>query len=132
MTDQGEAAINTASLSLFRFASLPARLWVLGQMGAARLAFMRMPEVGFYKLCGSGTGEGFTPRPNTAVWAILATWPDAASMANFARGDGPHGRAIAAVRAENWFSEELYARFRILDEWGSWDGKYPIAPKDAA
>ena len=79
MTDQGEATINTASLSLFRFASLPARLWVLGQMGAARLAFMRMPEVGFYKLCGSGTGEGFTPRPNTAVWAILATWPDAAT-----------------------------------------------------
>ena len=62
----------------------------------------------------------------------FSIWPDAASMANFARGDGPHGRAIAAVRAENWFSEELYARFRILDEWGSWDGKYPIAPKDAA
>ncbi len=218
-------------------------------MGAARLAFMRMPEVGFYKLCGSGTGQGFTPKPNTAVWAILATWPDAAtarrltrtapvfrrwhamaaeswtvlleptsargkwsgvqpftptdtakpgansgphpgpivaltratmrvstflrfwrrvpdistaigldpdvifkigigevpllhqvtfsiwpdaaSMANFARGTGPHGRAIAAVRAENWFSEELYARFRILDDWGSWGGKSPLA-KDAA
>jgi spheroidene monooxygenase len=29
-----------------------------------------------FKLCGSGTGEGFTPIPNTAVYAILATWPD--------------------------------------------------------
>ncbi len=233
-------AINTASLSLFRFASLPARLWVLGQMGAARLSFMRMPEAGFWKLCGSGTGEGFTPRPNTAVWAILATWPDAAtarhaietapvyrrwrahaaeswtilleptssrgqwsgsnpftptgtsegpivaltratmrartflrfwrrvpdisavigtdpnvifkigigevpllhqvtfsiwpdaaSMAHFARGDGPHGRAIQAVRAEGWFAEELYARFRILDDWGTWGGKSPLN-KDAA
>ncbi len=233
--------MNKVSLSLFRFASMPARIWVLGQMGAARLAFMRMPEVGFYKLCGSGTGEGFTPRPNTAVWAILATWPDAetarhrtrtapvyrrwlgraseswtklleptsarckwsgqqpftptdtpnpgpvvaltrarmratrfmrfwqrvpdisamigsdpgvifkigigevpllhqvtfsiwpdaASMARFARGNGPHGRAIQAVRAENWFSEELYARFRILDDWGTWDGKRPLT-KDAA
>jgi spheroidene monooxygenase len=234
--------LNVVSLSLFRFASLPARIWVFGQMGAARLAFMRMPEVGFYKLCGSGTGEGFTPKPNTAVWAILATWPDvetarhrtqtapvyrrwlghateswtillettsargkwsgkepfspsdtpntgpvvaltratmrastfmrfwrrvpdisavigkdpnimfkigigevpllhqvtfsiwpdAAAMANFARGNGPHGRAIQAVRAENWFSEELYARFRILDNWGTWDGKNPLATKDAA
>ena len=229
------------SLSLFRFASLPARLWVLGQMGAARLSLMRMPEVGFWKLCGSGTGEGFTPKPNTAVWAILATWPDAttarrviaeaavfrrwrshsaenwtvlleptsargqwsgrapftvsdtpntgpivaltratmrvstflrfwrrvpdisaaigqdpnvifkigigevpllhqitfsiwpdaASMAHFARGDGPHGRAIQAVRAEGWFSEELYARFRILDDWGTWGGRSPLAAKDA-
>ena len=188
---------------------------------------MRMPEVGFWKLCGSGTGEGFTPRPNTAVWAILATWrghsseswtilleptsargrwsgkapftpadpaadtpfkgpvvaltratmrtstflrfwrrvpdisaaigqdpnvifkigigevpllhqvtfsiwPDTASMAHFARGDGPHGRAIQAVRAEGWFSEELYARFRILDDWGSWGGRSPLAMKDAA
>lgn len=234
--------MNTVSLSLFRFTSLPARIWVFGQMGAARLAFMRMPEVGFYKLCGSGTGEGFTPKPNTAVWAILATWPDAetarnrtqtapvyrrwlgraseswtilleptsargkwsgkepftptdtpnngpvvaltratmraatflrfwrrvpdistvigrdtnvifkigigevpllhqvtfsiwpdaASMARFARGNGPHGRAIQAVRAENWFSEELYARFRILDNWGTWGGKNPLATKDAA
>lgn len=211
-------------------------------MGAARLDFLRMSEVGFFKLCGSGTGEGFTPRPNTAVWAILATWPDvdtarhrietapvyrrwramaaecwtillaptsargqwsgvqpftaaddtndgpivaltratmrmstflrfwrrvpdisaaigqdpnvifkigigevpllhqvtfsiwpnAAAMAQFARGDGPHGRAIAAVRAEGWFAEELYARFRILDDWGSWGGKSPLAAKDAA
>lgn len=230
------------SLSLFRFASFPARVWVLGQMALARLSLGRMPEVGFWKLCGSGTGEGFTPRPNTAVWAILATWPDAAtararisaapvfrrwrshaaeswtilleptlargtwsgvapfeagprndsgpvvaltratmrastflrfwrrvpdisavigqdpnvifkigigevpllhqvtfsiwpdvaSMARFARGDGPHGRAIQAVRAEGWFAEELYARFRILDDWGSWGGASPLAAKDAA
>lgn len=209
-------------------------------MAAARLAFRRMPEVGFYKLCGSGTGQGFTPKPNTAVWAILATWPDpitarktidtaavyqrwransveswtilleptsargawsgqnpftptasthygpvvaltratmrarsflrfwrrvpdistaigpdpnvifkigigevpllhqitfsiwpdAAAMANFARGDGPHGRAIQADRTEGWFAEELYARFCILDDWGIWGGKSPL--KDAA
>lgn len=30
----------------------------------------------FVKLCGSGTGEGFTPRPNWSVWAIFAVWPD--------------------------------------------------------
>lgn len=68
--------IQTVSLSVFRFRSAAARLWVLGQMGAARLSFLRMPDVGFWKLCGSGTGEGFTPVPNTAVWAILATWPN--------------------------------------------------------
>ena len=236
--------INVVTLSLFRFPTLSTRLWVLGQMGAARLAFMRMPQVGFWKLCGSGTGQGFTPKPNFGVWAILATWPDAATarasvdtapvyrrwrrraaeswtilleptsarglwsgqapfvppqnatlpdgpivaltrasmkastflrfwrrvpdisavigqdpnvifkigigevpllhqvtfsiwpdaaaMANFARGNGPHGRAIQAVRAENWFSEELYARFRILDDWGSWGGQSPLLKKDAA
>ena len=205
-------------------------------MGAARLSFMRMPDVGFWKLCGSGTGEGFTPVPNTAVWAILATWPDeqtarartwgspvyrrwrnaaeetwtvfltptsargawsgtapfdatadaspgpvaaltratikpsvlakfwgrvpaiedvigddpnvafkigigevpwlhqvtfsiwpdTAAMAAFARESGPHARAIRAVREEGWFREELYARFRILGDQGTWGGKSPL------
>jgi spheroidene monooxygenase len=213
-------------------------------MGAARLSFARMPEVRFWKLCGSGTGEGFTPRPNTAVWAILAVWPDeptarariesapvyrrwrdhasemwtiflsplsargewsgvqpfaapasapapegplaaltratlrprallpfwgrvpdisavigqdpnvvfkigigevpwvhqvtfsvwpdAASMAAFARGDGPHGRAIRAVREEGWFREELYARFRVLGDAGTWEGRHPLGRLTAA
>ncbi len=228
--------MQTATLSLFRFGGLADRLWVLGQMGAARLSFARMPEATFWKLCGSGTGEGFTPRPNTAVWAIFACWPDLATardrvahspvyqrwrnradedwtlflspasargkwagkapfspsgtapqgplaaltratlrprtllrfwgrvpdisavigadpnvafkigigelpwlhqvtfsvwpdadtMANFARGDGPHGRAIRAVREEGWFREELYARFALLGTSGAWGGGDPL------
>ncbi|MDU8910928.1 spheroidene monooxygenase [Aestuariicoccus sp. MJ-SS9] len=228
----------TVTLSLFRFDGLAARLWALSMMGAARFSMPRIPGIGFWKLCGSGTGEGFTPIPNTAVYAILATWPDletardqtsgarlyqryrnrasedwtlflspisargswsqvapfvpedtaadgpiaaltratikpatalrfwrrvpdisavigsdtnvlfkigigevpllhqvtfsiwpdAESMANFARRDGPHARAIRAVRDGAWFREELYARFRIRGESGAWDGQSPRIP----
>lgn len=227
------------TLSVHRFRSLAAKAWVLGQMGAARLSFMTMPDVRFWKLCGSGVGEGFTPRPNTEVWAILAVWPDEMtarsrtayapvfkrwaeradevwtiflspvsargkwsghepflvtdspddgpiaaltratvrtsamfrfwdrqpaisdvigmdpnvlfkigigevpllqqvtfsiwpdtdSMAAFARADGPHARAIRAVRDGNWFKEELYARFRVLGETGCWNGS-PVLRQD--
>jgi spheroidene monooxygenase len=205
-------------------------------MGAGRFAMPRVPGIGFWKLCGSGTGEGFTPLPNTAVYAILATWPDeetarrqtakagiyrryrhraaedwtvfltptsargvwsgiepftvteapcpgplaaltratvkpsiamkfwrkvpdisamigsdrnvafkigigevpllhqvtfsiwpdTTSMAEFARADGPHAQAIRAVREGNWFREELYARFRVLGDAGSWQGGSPL------
>lgn len=233
----GSVEIQTVTLSFFRFASLGARLWAFAQMGLARGPVSRIPGIGFWKLCGSGLGEGFTPLPNTAVYAILATWPDmdtavkglgrgrvfqryrfhaaeswtvflaptsargswsgaapfrpepagagvplaaltratvrgrnllrfwrrvpqisarigadanvafkigigevpwlhqvtfsiwpdAAAMAAFARADGPHARAIAAVRAGDWFREELYARFRILGDSGTWGGRSPIA-----
>ncbi len=230
--------IQTVSISFFRFEPVWARLWVLGQMGAARLSFMQMPEVRFWKLCGSGKGEGFTPRPNTRVWAILAVWddektargrtqnapvyrrwraradecwtvflsaqsargqwsgtapfaadaekdapgalavltratiklsalphfwgkepaisaaigadpnvlfkigvgevpflhqvtfsiwPDTSSMIAFARRDGPHARAVQAVREGDWFQEELYARFRVLGATGAWEGRNPLA-----
>lgn len=228
--------MQTVSLSFFRFSSVTDRLWALAMMGAGRFAMPRVPGIGFWKLCGSGTGEGFTPLPNTAVYAILATWPDeetarrqtaeagiyrryrrraaedwtvfltptstrgvwsgiepftvteapcpgplaaltratvkpsiamkfwrkvpdisamigsdrnvafkigigevpllhqvtfsiwpdTASMADFARADGPHAQAIQAVREGNWFREELYARFRVLGDAGSWQGGSPL------
>ncbi len=230
-------AIQTVSLSFFRFAPGAARLWAFAMMGLARPAMRRIEGIGFWKLLGSGTGEGFTPVPNTGVYAILATWPDletarartesasifrryaarsvenwqvflapvsvrgrwsgetpfgadrgtgqdgplaaltratirpraavrfwqrvpdistvigsdpnvafkigvgevplfhqvtfsiwpdAASMAAFARADGPHARAVRAVRDGDWFSEELYARFRVLGDRGSWHGTSPL------
>jgi spheroidene monooxygenase len=45
-------------------------------MGFARLPLWRMRDLPFWKLLGVGTGEGFTPRPDTARCAILCVWPD--------------------------------------------------------
>ncbi|WP_371060835.1 spheroidene monooxygenase [Rhodosalinus sp. 5P4] len=241
-TQAGGDAIQTVSLSFFRFAPGFDRVWAFTQMGAARWAMSRLPGLGFWKLCGSGTGEGFTPRPNWGVYAILATWPDleaaerqtaeapvfrryhdhaeeamtvflsttsvrgrwsgrepfevteaarpgpvaaltratirptrarafwgagpdisdvigadpnvrfkigigevpwlrqvtfsiwpdTSAMARFARGDGPHGRAIRAVREGGWFSEELYARFRVRSVRGTWEGRNPVADLEIA
>lgn len=229
----------TTTLCLYRFDRWQDRAWALYMMGRARLSLARVPGLSFWKLCGSGTGEGFTPVPNTAVWAILCTWtdtetaraglddaplfaryrarateswtlfleatssrgawagiapfdamqsaeqgsgqtvaaltratlkprilprfwgrvpdisdvigndpnvifkigigevpwlhqitfsiwPNTDSMAAFARREGPHARAIKAVRDGKWFREELYARFRITGERGSWGGKSPL------
>ncbi|WP_425040142.1 spheroidene monooxygenase [Primorskyibacter sp. S187A] len=224
------------SISFFRFNGWTNRLWALAMMGAGRVAMPKVPGIGFWKLCGSGTGEGFTPVPNTGVYAILATWddedtareqtqnaaiyqrymrrasehwtiflsatsargvwsgtepfeasmksqpgplaaltratvkpsvalqfwrrvpdisavigndrnvafkigigevpllhqvtfsiwPDTSSMADFARKDGPHAQAIRAVREGDWFREELYARFAVLGDAGSWGGTSPL------
>ena len=234
--------MQTVSISFFRFRTISARFWALGMMGAARFALARMDGLEFWKLCGSGTGEGFTPIPNTAVYAILATWtneqtareqvrhsklwnryrtksdedwtvflapnsvrgqwagvtpfaaddqtpdgplaaltratvkptvaakfwkqvpdisnvigadpnvvfkigigevpllhqvtfsiwPDARSMAAFARKpNGPHQRAIDAVRTGGWFREELYARFTVTGDLGTWGGASPLHKLEA-
>lgn len=226
----------TISISFFRFERWQDRLWALSMMGAARLMLPRVEGIGFWKLCGSGSGEGFDIKPNTKVFAILATWPDAAtaqsqtqngrvfqkylkraseswsvflnttsvrgkwagktpfevagathtgplavltratikprrllrfwgrvpgishvigedknvmfkigigeapllnqitfsiwpdahSMAEFARRDGPHAKAIRNVRDGNWFREELYARFAVVGDRGTWGGQSPL------
>ena len=211
-------------------------------MGLARPKMRQIDGLQFWKLCGSGTGEGFTPVPNTSVYAILAVWPDAEtarhqiemsdgyncfatravetwtvlleptsvrgtwsgvtpfkavctpddgpvvaltratirpraalkfwrrvpsissvigadtevafkigigevpllhqvtfsiwpdtrSMADFARVDGPHARAIRAVREGNWFREELYARFKVVGDQGTWNGVHPLLDLEKA
>lgn len=226
----------TITLSFFRFERLRDRAWALAMMGGARLAMGRIPDLEFWKLCGSGTGEGFTPVPNTGVYAILCVWPDAntarlriastavfdryrqrasehwtvflsptssrgawsksepfspvsepvsgplaaltrasikpgiltkfwrrvpdisamigsdpnvlfkigigevpmlhqitfsiwpgaSEMAAFARSNGPHAAAIQAVRDGAWFKEELYARFAIIGDTGTWGGTSPL------
>lgn len=234
-------AMQTVTLSLFRFESTFARLWAFAMMGFARPAMARIPGLSFWKLCGSGTGEGFTPKPNLSVYAILCVWPDrdtanariesarifrryrsraeesytlylspiasrgawsgvspfkadgtppkgplaamtratikphilsnfwgrvpdisavigqdpnvvfkigigevpflhqvtfsiwpdTQTMAAFARDvSGPHAQAIQAVRDGKWFREELYARFRILGDAGTWNGARPLERLD--
>ncbi|MEM6826140.1 MAG: spheroidene monooxygenase [Pseudomonadota bacterium] len=89
-------------------------------MAIARPALMTMQDIGFWKLCGSGTGEGFTPVPNTAVWAILATWPDEAT-ARARTGTEPLFRRWRARAEEAWtvFISATSAR-------GAWSGRRPF------
>lgn len=236
-TNSGEA-MQVITLSFFRFKGVSNKLWAFSQMLAARYPLKRVPEIGFHKLLGSGTREGFHPYPNFGVYGILATWPtlDAARaqigsapvfqryrdhavetctvylsavrcrgqwagrlpfdvgqepidapnqsvavltratikprhILNFWRqvpdisatirsqdqlqfkiglGEVPwlhqvtftiwenkaamdafayrqwHGQAVQAVRAGDWFSEELFARFRVLHLEGEWEGDHPL------
>lgn len=226
-------------ISFFRFEGVFQKLWAFSQMGFARKKLKKIKQISFFKLFGSGIGEGFTPYPNTSVYAILSVWnnlgeaennieereiyenyrthsienwtvflspisskgywdktnpfkpnknefkkkdhmlaaltratikpkimlkfwskvpaiskvigndknvlfkmglgeipwfhqvtfsiwPNAKTMADFARKDGPHAKAIKSVREGNWFSEELYARFEVKKAIGKWCGKSVI------
>jgi spheroidene monooxygenase len=67
--------MQAVSLSLFRFDGLADRIWAFSQMQLARPRLKALPDIGFFKLFGTGTGEGFTPVPNLGVYAVMATWP---------------------------------------------------------
>ncbi|MEM6637846.1 MAG: spheroidene monooxygenase, partial [Pseudomonadota bacterium] len=69
-------------------------------------------------------GIGEVPWLQQVTFSI---WPDPESMARFARNpQGPHAQAIRAVRQGDWFHEELYARFQIAGDRGSWNGTSPL------
>ncbi len=93
--------MKAVSLSFFRFEGSGNKLWAFSQMLFARRPLRAIPGIGFHKLLGSGTREGFHPFPNFSVYAILATWPSLAEgQARVA--ESAVYRRYRAHAAEDW------------------------------
>lgn len=70
-------------------------------------------------------GAGEWPVGRLATFSI---WHDTPAMTSFAYGGTHHADAVGRTRAEVWFREEMFVRFRVLDAAGSWDGSAPLSP----
>jgi heme-degrading monooxygenase HmoA len=63
--------------------------------------------------------------------ATFSVWESAAAMQQYAYRDARHREVIQLTRREGWYGEELFARFAVLSQRGTVDGKslaLPINP----
>ncbi|MGI4736371.1 MAG: spheroidene monooxygenase [Janthinobacterium lividum] len=68
-------------------------------------------------------GLGELPLVRQATFSI---WDSAEVMQQYAYRDVRHREVIQLTRHENWYSEELFARFRVLGSRGTVDGRAPL------
>lgn len=59
--------------------------------------------------------------------ATFSVWESAQAMQQYAYRDATHREVIQRTRREQWYSEELFARFRVLSSAGTLDGVNPLA-----
>jgi len=59
--------------------------------------------------------------------ATFSVWESAQAMQEYAYRDARHREVIQLTRRENWYSEELFARFQVLSSAGTLDGINPLA-----
>lgn len=108
-----------ATLTLFRFDRLSARIWAFGQMQFAHSALSKVSGQTFYKLMGSGR-EYFSPWPDWSVYALLQVWNSESAARTFLEINPKYGQYVRQA-SERWvlFLQNTSAR-------GTWDGKEPF------
>lgn len=58
--------------------------------------------------------------------ATFSVWESLDYVKAFAYKGGEHADIIKKTRSENWYSEELFARFKPLAAWGTLNGADPL------
>ena len=55
----------------------------------------------------------------------FSLWDDDAALRHFAHRRSPHLEVVRRTAQEDWYAEELFARFQVLDVEGTVDGRAP-------
>lgn len=95
------------------------RFWRFAGAGAAPLqALAEAPGVRL------AVGLGELPVVRQATFSV---WESEQAVQDYAYRDARHRDVIQLTRRENWYSEELFARFWVLGSAGTLDGRDPLA-----
>jgi hypothetical protein len=57
--------------------------------------------------------------------ATFSLWTSGQAMRDFAYKSDRHAEVVRLTRERDWYSEEMFTRFRVLDMTGSWTGFDP-------
>ncbi|MFD2516019.1 spheroidene monooxygenase [Pontibacter locisalis] len=96
--------------------------WGLAQMGTSGPHLAKIPGLLFYKLLGSGHGQGFSIKPNFWRYGLLCTWENEAAADAFLNSSELMQEYVTHTY-ESWTVKLL-----PYQSHGQWDKQEPFTP----
>ncbi len=96
------------------------KFWAFKQMAEANKFFLKNSNINFYKLLGTGAGEGFSLIPDFTTYAVLIVWNNDNYAYNFIE-NSEHSKLV---------NKKAYSRndffLRTIQSHGLWNNKNPF------
>lgn len=108
------------TLSLFQLDGFAAKWWGFKSMQFGHIHFRHIDGLSFYKLLGSGGGNGFSLKPNFGTYGLLCVWDTEAQARDFFSNNS------FFLRYRDKSSKLLTIYLQTIQSHGSWSGKQPF------
>ena len=109
-------------ITLIKYSTVSSKIWGFGMMQFAHKYFAKIDGLEFYKLMGSGKGDGFNPWPDWSTYAVLTVWRDQDAADEFIQSGKLH------QQYNDKASEVINIYMYSTRAHGLWSGKNPFRP----
>jgi len=107
-------------ITFLKYSTLTSKIWGFGMMQFAHKHFSKVDGLEFYKLMGSGKGDGFNPWPDWSTYAVLTIWKNEKAADAFIKNSELYKKY--STKAKEVFTIYLYN----TKSHGEWSGKNPF------
>ncbi|QCK16299.1 DUF3291 domain-containing protein [Mangrovivirga cuniculi] len=110
------------AITFMRFPDFKSKYKALTMMNEGHQYLADVSGLNFYKLMGSGKGNGFNPFPDWSVYCLLTNWKDTESATEFFKN------SYFFKHYDQYMSEKWTGLMKCAKSKGEWSGKEPFTP----
>ncbi|MEQ8927826.1 MAG: spheroidene monooxygenase [Fulvivirga sp.] len=108
------------TFTFFQFSSFKGKFWAFSQMGLAHSILKNIEGQTFYKLMGSGRGEGFSFMPDFSIYVLMQVWESILVAEDFLTNS-------SLIKNYNEHCENCHTVYSYnIASHGLWDGQSPF------
>jgi hypothetical protein len=110
---------SVTTITFFKFSGYK-KFWIITQMQFIKIALIKEADIDFFRVMGSGGGNGFSLTPDFSVYAFLICWKSQDCAREFFQNHKLYKKVFSRC-SESW---TIY--LKPIKSHGKWDGLNPF------